>query len=67
MTAVSPRNPNLCLSCEQLVEDDSAELDRLLSAVDHVEIKDRCESGTGAEEVSHEVAGCARPVFVTLA
>jgi hypothetical protein len=34
MNAVSPRNPNLCLSCEQLAEDDSAELERLLAVAD---------------------------------
>jgi len=32
MTVVSPHNPNLCLGCEQLAEDDSAELERLLLA-----------------------------------
>jgi hypothetical protein len=26
----SPRNPNICLNCEQLLEDDCAELDRLM-------------------------------------
>ena len=44
MTAVSPRNPNLCLSCEQLVEDDSAELERLLFAAEHPEFVNRIES-----------------------
>jgi len=37
MTAVSPRNPNLCLSCEQLLEDESTELDRLLTAGEYPE------------------------------
>ena len=26
----SPRNPNICLNCEQLLDDDCAELDRLM-------------------------------------
>jgi hypothetical protein len=30
MTVGSPRNPNICPSCEQLLEDDCAALNRLL-------------------------------------
>ncbi len=30
MTVPCPRNPNICLSCEQLLEDDSAALDKLM-------------------------------------
>ena len=52
MTAVSPRNPNLCLSCEQLVEDDSAELERLLSDADQSEDSNQVRPG----EVEHEPA-----------
>lgn len=33
MTAGSPRNPNMCISCEQLVDDDSMKLDALLDSV----------------------------------
>jgi hypothetical protein len=32
MAAISPRNPNVCISCEQLLEDDCAELDALLAS-----------------------------------
>lgn len=31
MTVPSPRNPNLCLSCEQLLEDDCAALEQLMA------------------------------------
>ena len=31
MTVPSPRNPNICLSCEQLLEDDCAALEQLLA------------------------------------
>lgn len=44
MTAVSSRNPNLCLGCEQLMADESAELERLLFAADHPEHVNRVES-----------------------
>ena len=30
----SPRNPNICLNCEQLLEDDCAELDRLMAGIE---------------------------------
>jgi len=33
MTESSPRNPNVCVSCEQLLEDDGMELDALLASV----------------------------------
>lgn len=36
ITVASSRNPNLCLSCEQLVEDESVELDRLLFSLEAV-------------------------------
>jgi hypothetical protein len=32
MTASSPRNPNICVSCEQLLEDDCMQLDALLAS-----------------------------------
>lgn len=31
MTVPSPRNPNICLSCEQLLDDDCAALEQLLA------------------------------------
>lgn len=31
MTKASPRNPNLCPSCEQLLADDCADIERLLA------------------------------------
>ena len=31
MTVPSPRNPNVCLSCEQLLEDDGAALEQLMA------------------------------------
>lgn len=34
MSAGSPRNPNICLSCEQLLEDDGAELERLMAGTE---------------------------------
>ena len=37
MTAGSPRNPNICLSCEQLLDDDCAELERLMAAIGSAE------------------------------
>ena len=33
MVQSSPRNPNLCAACEQLLADDCAELERLMMAV----------------------------------
>jgi hypothetical protein len=33
MTESSPRNPNICVSCEQLLEDDGMRLDALLASV----------------------------------
>lgn len=33
MTTASPRNPNICLSCEQLLEDDCSELEKLLGGL----------------------------------
>ena len=33
MTAGSPRNPNICISCEQLLDDDCAELEKLIASV----------------------------------
>ena len=33
MVAGSPRNPHICISCEQLLEDDCMELDALLASV----------------------------------
>ena len=33
MTVSSPRNPNICLSCEQLLDDDGARLETLLASV----------------------------------
>jgi hypothetical protein len=33
MTTASPRNPNICVSCEQLLEDDCMALDMLLASV----------------------------------
>jgi hypothetical protein len=32
MTASSPRNPNICASCEQLLDSECAELERLLAS-----------------------------------
>ncbi len=32
MTVSSPRNPNICMSCEQLLDDDGTELDALLAS-----------------------------------
>lgn len=37
MTESSPRNPNICVSCEQLLDDDSMQLDALLASVPHPE------------------------------
>jgi len=37
MTASSPCNPNACVSCEQLLEDDGMELDSLLAGVARLE------------------------------
>jgi hypothetical protein len=33
MTAGSPRNPNMCISCEQLLDDDCLQLNELLASV----------------------------------
>jgi len=33
MTESSPRNPNICVSCEQLLDDDCMQLDALLASV----------------------------------
>ncbi|HTD65198.1 MAG TPA: hypothetical protein VK846_01545 [Candidatus Limnocylindria bacterium] len=33
MTASSPRNPNVCVACEQLLDDDTANLNTLLASV----------------------------------
>ncbi len=33
MTVSSPRNPNICLSCEQLLDDDGTRLETLLASV----------------------------------
>ena len=33
MTVISPRNPNMCVGCEQLLEDDCAQLDTLIASV----------------------------------
>lgn len=33
ITVASPRNPNLCAGCEQLLEDDCVKLDTLLANV----------------------------------
>ena len=33
MTVPCPRNPNICLSCEQLLDDDCAALDKLMPEV----------------------------------
>ena len=33
MTQSSPRNPNICASCEPVLEDDCAELDKLMMSV----------------------------------
>ena len=33
MTQSSPRNPNICVSCEQLLEDDCEQLDKRMVAV----------------------------------
>ena len=33
MSQSSPRNPNICVGCEQLLGDDCAELDKLMLAV----------------------------------
>jgi hypothetical protein len=52
MTAISPRNPNLCLSCEQLVEDNSTELERLLAAAEHPQSPGQLAAGSGADEFS---------------
>jgi hypothetical protein len=65
MTAVSSRNPNLCLSCEQLVEDDSAELDRLLSDTEHAVPVNRWGLGAAADEAPHGVLEYAHSVFFT--
>ena len=37
MTAGSPRNPNICAGCEQLLEDDGGELHRLIASVESAE------------------------------
>ncbi len=37
MTVPSPCNPNVCLSCEQLLEDDGAALDKLMPEVQAAE------------------------------
>ena len=39
MTESSPRNPNICISCEQLLDDDCMELDALLASVTNPEAK----------------------------
>jgi hypothetical protein len=62
MTAVSPRNPNLCLSCEQLVEDDSAELERLFAAEAPAEIAARPVADSGSTDGPVQIG---RRFFVT--
>ena len=37
MTMPSPRNPNICPGCEQLLEDDCAALDKLMPEVQAAE------------------------------
>jgi hypothetical protein len=37
MTESSPRNPNICVSCEQLLDDDCKQLDALLASVPNPE------------------------------
>jgi len=61
MTVVSPRNPNLCLSCEQLTEGDSAELERLLSSSAPAETAARSADTTATPGT----AECDHPFFVT--
>lgn len=38
MTAGSPRNPNICLSCEQLLDDDCAALEKLMADTSPAEV-----------------------------
>ena len=52
MTAVSPYNPNLCLSCEQLIEGDSAELEQLLAAAEDSGNAGQPARGVFADEFS---------------
>ena len=61
MTAVSPRNPNLCLSCEQLADDDSAELERLLSAAEQAGSSGQPAAGLVVDEFSPGAAEHAHP------
>jgi hypothetical protein len=48
MNIPSPRNPNICLSCEQLLEDDCAELNRVLPGVKRLLITPRREAPQGS-------------------
>lgn len=66
MIAVSPRNPNLCLSCEQLVEDASAELERLLSAPERSRNAASGAPGLMAEAFCPDLATLARPSVLML-
>ena len=53
MTAGSPRNPNVCVSCEQLLDDDCMQLDALLASASNLDPGKRL---TDQEEVSaHEL------------
>lgn len=56
----SPRNPNICLNCEQLLEDDCAELNRLMAGIEepgpvHRVVPDR-HLGEGTVEIREPVS-----------
>jgi hypothetical protein len=46
----SPRNPNICLNCEQLLDDDCAELDRLMPEVHEHTVVNRV-----TEHIEHDM------------
>jgi hypothetical protein len=62
MTTSSPQNPNICMACEQLLEDDRTELEKLIHGTSPPEdsspevVFDLSET---PEREAHEIlAGC---------